>query len=495
MRALVRLSALTAILLSALPAWAAAPVRQIYLIQNSGWMEPYFLDPQSQFLTLTERLIEATQLEGIDITVASFNQEGQLPGHHSPDVLLSGAYDPAAVQRVLTGLSVPRRPNGRYADADFLGALQATLGDLMQGGEGIIWMLSNNKNSPNNDQNIAENTRGFYDLLRNSPFITRILAYPLPMPVSGPNFSEKGFIVYGIAYGETAAKALDVIAGAQAPLRGAFADPPVFLKPVEPQTLELELAGRQVDEAASVAMENGIVVVDGLDAEAGSTLGFSGRLRNVAYPKKIASARISARWNTAAEGGGALAVAPESISQLAAGAVSEPIDFTLTVPAAERPPGLDGLFATQKTVDGEMTILLGDLAFDLDDRFVEKAAAVFGGAMMGEGQRKFVEQQLPAIFFDFRSISTSVTTVPIRMVFHFSAWPLYTAAASSVVLAGGLAALAFLLLRARPHLVEVAGQRQRLMLKPGQTLQVTGGDGRAHKVRGRLFGPPSISAT
>ena len=493
-RYILKFIASCALLLAALPANAAS-VRQVYLIQNSGWMEPYYLDPASQFLALAESLIDATQLEGVAITVATFNQDGQVPGQSSPNVLYAGPYDPGAVARKLKTINLPRRPNGRYADADFLGALQATLGNLLQQQDGIIWMLSNNKNSPNNSQDVENNTRGFYELLRGSEFITRIIAFPLRMPVSGPNFAEKGFIVYGIAYGPEGARALDVITGPDTPLRALFADPPIFLKPQEPRPLELRLQPQEVGRGGRIEIENGILVVSGLDADQVSTVVFVGEVANVAYPKKILNGRVSASWEGPQQSG-AVQIDPPYVQNIGTGEVSAPLRFTLTVPVVPRPDGLEGLLATDAVVDGELSISLNDLNFDLDDSFIEKAAAVFGGGMMGEGQRAFVEQQLPDIFFDFRTVRERVTTIPIRVVLSYPAWPLYAGAG------GGIAALLLIIgaltlaLRPRPYSVALGGGgAQRVTLRPGQQVSLQGIDGKSYLLRGRLFGPPRSRQT
>ncbi|MCS0502197.1 hypothetical protein [Ancylobacter mangrovi] len=454
-------------------------------------MEPYFLDAHSQFLQLAQALIDASRLEDVPVTVATFNQDGQLPGQHSPATLFAGAYDRARIAAALGTIDVPRRPNGRYADADFVGALKATIGTLLEGGQGVIWMLSNNKNSPDNDQNVAANTRAFYDLLRGSPYVTRMVAFPLRMPVRGPNFAENGFIVYGIAYGERAAQALDVIVGPGTPLRALFSDPPIFLKPLEPQTLDLEVTPQAVD-GVEISTQQDVVVIDGLPGGAESIIAFTGRVRNIAYPKKIVSSRLLTSW-TGAEGGDSIrGESPARLRNLAAGAISDPLPLRLEILGPAKPDGLANLFVTELAVDGYLNIHLQDLVFDLDDGFVEKAAAVFGGEMVGEGHRAFVEQQLPTIFFDFRAVDHTVSRVPIRLIFHYSPLPLYAAGGGLLLGLAGLAAVPLLLLRPRNHVVDVAGTPHRVRLRPGQKLTLTGGDGRAHIVRGRAFGRPSI---
>lgn len=468
-------------------------VRQVYLVQNSGWMEPYYLDPASQFIALSESLVSATQLEGVDITIASFNQDGQIPGRRSPETVYSGPYAETRVRTAISQIKLPRRPNGRYADADFLGALKATIGELLQGGEGIIWMLSNNKNSPNNDQNVGANTRGFYELLKGSDFVTRMVAFPLRMPVSGPNFSEKGFIVYGIAYGQRAAQALDVLTARDTPLRQLFSDPPIFLKPLEPQTLELELSPQITAGDAAISMQDGVIIIDGLRGEQPARAEFGARLRNVAYPKKIVSAEVRTTWSDSSEGQGVTTAPGPMIRNLGSGAISEPLNLALVIPPVTRPGGVAGLLQTETLVDGYLDITLAELSFDLDDSFIKKASAVFGGEMMGEGQRAFIEQQLPSIFFDFRSVDTAVTRVPVRLLVRFATWPLYVGGLAIVLVVAALAFLPILLFKARAYVVNVGGTSQKLFLKPGQQLEVAGADGGRHLVPGRVFGPPIVA--
>ncbi|KQT69853.1 MULTISPECIES: hypothetical protein [unclassified Aureimonas] len=471
---------------------AQGTVRQVYLVQNSGWMEPFYKDETSQFLNLVTHLVRSSELTGVPITIASFNQDGQIEGRRSPDVVFEGAVSDAAFEAV-SRIDVPRRANGRYADADFLGALKSTLGTILQGQEGVIWMVTNNKNSPDNSQNVMENTRGFYDLLRQSDFITRIVSFPLRMRVVGPNFSENGFIIYAIAYGETAARALDVVIAPGTPIRSLFADPPVSLKPVAPEAVELILDAQSLGDGVTARMQDGIVVVDDLAAEAGRVLTVRGQVRNVAYPKKIVSATVTTRWDSgAAENGPQASADPPQIQDLAAGAISAPVALTLSLPPFERPPGLAGLFETEAVIDGRLRIALNDLSYDLDDAFVEKAAAVFGGSLLGDGQRQLVEEQLPRIFFDYEAIDSAVTDVPMRLVVRFSSLPLYLAAGALLALLAAVGALVWLATRARTYTVAAGGSSHRLLLRSGQAVTVEGLDGSRHRVTGRLFGAPSI---
>ena len=70
---------------------ATPNLSEVYLIQNSGWMEPFYADQGSQFRSVVTSLIGATQLVGVATIVATFNQDGQIPGHSSPERVFAGS--------------------------------------------------------------------------------------------------------------------------------------------------------------------------------------------------------------------------------------------------------------------------------------------------------------------------------------------------------------------------------------------------------------------
>jgi hypothetical protein len=258
--------------------------------------------------------------------------------------------------------------------------------------------------------------------------------------------------------------------------------------------LELELSPQALTEDVTIAMHDGVVVLDGIAGSEASAVEFAAKVRNVAYPKKIVSAYVRTSWSGYDDGNLAIATdAPAQLRDLATGETSQPLKLSLHVPPTDREAGFLGYFETERTVDGFLDVSLENLAFDLDDGFVEKASAVFGGEMFGEGQRTFLEQQLPAIFFEFREVTTSVTRVPIRMIIRFSAWPLYAAGGLGLALLASLVALPFLFFKARMHTVTLGGSAHKLFLRPGQQVEVAGADGSRHLVKGKLFGAPSIA--
>ena len=190
-----------AIALLAPPARAAVP--SLYLVQTSGWMEPFFTDRASPFKPLLQALIDASHTGRT--LVADFNQDGQVPGHRSPEVLYDGPFAPGPVNAAVGALALAARPGGRLADADFDGALARALDTVLDGKPGIVWVVTNNKNSRNNSSEIDRNTRDFAEMIRSSPYLPYVVAYPVRMPVTGRQYTERGLIIYAIAYGEDAA--------------------------------------------------------------------------------------------------------------------------------------------------------------------------------------------------------------------------------------------------------------------------------------------------
>ena len=54
-------------------------------------------------------------------------------------------------------------PNAALADTDLGEALGAAIDTALAGKPGLIWLFTNNRNSPNNDQATARRNREFYE--------------------------------------------------------------------------------------------------------------------------------------------------------------------------------------------------------------------------------------------------------------------------------------------------------------------------------------------
>ncbi|MCJ2094752.1 hypothetical protein MKK67_19950 [Methylobacterium sp. J-072] len=478
-------------------AWAEAPVRQVFLVQDSGWMEPFLTAEGSQFRPLVEALVAAARVPGADIAVATFDQDGQVPGRPSPRILYDGAYDAARIRAAIAAIDLPRKAgSAAYADADFNGALLGAIRTGLRGRDGVIWMVTNNKNSPGNSAEVERNTAAFYAALRESDAISRIVAYPVRMPLKGRNFSEGGFVIYGIGYGAAGGRALE--AAVMAPgLKALFSHPPVSLKPVLAGGLTLRF-DRLDTGGLQAGLENGVLVVSGADATAGTALRLTAHLRNGLYPQRVAAARLALSWSEVGTEAGLAqaAVSPAEIADLAPQAESGPLAVVLTLPPIPRPSGLAGLFSDGRTVDGTLTLRLADLRLALDPAFLERVRPIFGsGLLSGDqmggpvGDARAVEGRLPGLFRDYRGISEAAVSLPVRIEAAFSPWPLIAAASGALALAAAAGFGALALARARVQTVMLGTVPKRVSLRPYRTQTLRAPDGSRWQVRAGLWGP------
>jgi len=462
-------------------AMAQQPVKQVYLIQNSGWMDAFYNNPSSQFRQAVELAISSTAGAG-PMYVGTFNQNGQVPGETSPQKLVSGTFSPPEVSRAVAGLGVAKKASGAWADTDFAGALMAAIEDPEMLGKqsGIIWIFTNNMNSPDNDQNVLGNTLGFYDQLLMSSAITRIVAFPVPMALGpGERYSATGFILYGIAYGEAAAQALAAQVADGAPLRRAFAAPPGLLKPLDQQAVTLEFDAAPVN-GISVYAQGNVLFFSGLSAEQPSPVTLTARVRSLQDTLVVEQATVSARWLYANTGDRppppvTATISPAQIKLLGARQLSEPLQITVTFP----PVSASGVMDEIQHIDGYMEVNLTDLSYGLDPAFAANAAAVFGGPEMVEKSE---------LFNAHRKVKHASTSVPIRMTVEFSPLPLAILAGSIIAGVALLGWLGWWMFSPRKRFVMLDGTRWPVRVSSFGSTQIVDGLGRTWKVRGSLFG-------
>src|SRR5699024_2477274 len=110
---------------------------------------------------------------------------------------------------LLNEQSIAKKSDHAYADTDFKEAVIATITGPFEKKSGIIWIFTNNKNSPNNDEATTERNKEFYELIHLDPAINKVVAFPLKMPVHGQHFNASGLMVYALAYGSAAESELN----------------------------------------------------------------------------------------------------------------------------------------------------------------------------------------------------------------------------------------------------------------------------------------------
>ncbi|MBP3864638.1 MAG: hypothetical protein J6F32_09180, partial [Pseudomonas sp.] len=66
---------------------SAEPLRQVFLVQNSGWMEPFYSDPSSPFKSMVTQLV-GTAAGSAEVVIGGFNQADSQ--HPSPEWIYRG---------------------------------------------------------------------------------------------------------------------------------------------------------------------------------------------------------------------------------------------------------------------------------------------------------------------------------------------------------------------------------------------------------------------
>lgn len=477
------LHALAASVLAALSLCAhAAPTAHVFLVQNSGWMEPFYSDPASPFKPLVAALAGSVAQPGDALVLAAFNQSR--PGAPSPRALLSfkAGQDPARarVAAALAGLDTARKPGGEaLADTDLGEALQAAISQALGGKPGIVWLVTNNRNSPDNDQATARRNREFYELIHAGSAIERALAFPLRMPVTGRHYSANGLMVYAFGVGAQGAAALDALL-AKGRVRQVITEPPARLKPLDRDTVRL--SPRRVLNAPGVSFASG---VDGVlradvapDARTPQAR-IEWNLENTMYPYTIAAATLSARSLLAGEGH-PIALDGARVRNLAPGTPA-PLASNMALPVARMPDkwSLAALKSAGSAyvLPGRIELHLADQRLELSQPFRQRMAQLFPG------------DPLPDIFTPPARVQASRAVLPVQVRVHYGMGPLVALGGAALALLAMLAAAAWAWMRPRLAHLTVNDEARTLRGRAGTVQPVYDAGGRqVASLRTTLFG-------
>lgn len=479
---------LLAAIAMALPAASAlaAPASHVFLVQNSGWMEPFYTDPSSQYKALVTEVVLAAVQPGDALVLAAFNQS--LPGAPSPKALLAAKVDDkpqrAAVAGALAPLAAARKPgSSALADTDLGEAVSTSISSALGGKPGLIWLFTNNKNSPNNDQATAQRNREFYELIHGGGSIKKALAFPLHMPVQG-RYRANGIMIYVFAIQDEGVRELDALLRSGR-LQKVITEPPARLKPLDQDTVRLmPVKVENVPGVTFSTQPNGTLRAD---VDAGAAAGMPGgagaaaataaspsasappgsapaariqwRLENTIYPYTITSARLAAR-SVLAGAEKPIALGADSVSALAPGK-SQPLASTMELPVAHLPGkwSLEAVKAagSAAVLPGAIEVQLSEQKLELSQAFRERMASLFPG------------DPLPDIFTPPSQVQGSRAVLPLEVRMQFGVAPL-------LALIGGLAALlalgvAGVIAATRPRKVQVTveGELRTLQVKAGTT--------------------------
>lgn len=477
-RPLACLFVLAATLLAGAPARA---IPQVVLVQNSGWMEPFYADPKSPFKPLVASLVGSVARPGDALVLAAFNQS--MPGAPSPRGLLSETVngDSAAhVRAALDRLDTARKPNGAaLADTDLGEAVQAAIGQVLQGRPGLVWLFTNNRNSPNNDQATAARNREFYALIHRGPAIARALAFPLRMPVQGRHYRANGLMVYVFAVGAEGERALAALL-AEGRVKRVITEPPARLKPLDRDTVRL--LPRKVEDAPGVSFSmeaNGMLRADVAPGALEPFATVRWNLENAIYPYTIASASVGAR---SVLGGDNHRIVLEDgeVERLAPGK-GMPLASRMQLPVARLPGAwsLEALKAAGSAyvLPGRIELRLENQRLELSQAFRARMAALFPG------------DPLPDIFTPPAEIQASAAALPIEVRVHYGSGPLVALIGAALALLALGAGGAYAALRPRRVELVVEDELRTMRARTGSVQPIYDKAGRqVARLKTTMFG-------
>ncbi len=398
----------------------SSSIAHVFLLQNSGWMEPFFTDPQSPYLPLIAETVAAATEPGDLLLLAAFNQS--VPGAASPKALLStrvGADAQAAraqVKTALQQLSLAHKPdnNNILADTDLNEAVTAAIERGLNRKPGLIWLFTNNKNSPNNDQATALRNREFYQLIHRGIQIRAALAFPLKMPLRGKLFSANGLMIYVFASGEEGARQLQALL-ARGRLQQVLTEPPARLKPLDQDTVRLVPQKVQNTPGVSFVMAaNGSLQANVAPDAKQPQANIVWELQNRIYPYTIESAKVSAQSQIGGEAK-AVVLSNKEIKNLGP-QTGQALQSLLPLPLAKL-PGTWSLTALRNA--GSAQVLAGQIQVQLDEQKL-----VLSSNFKQRMENLFPGDPLPDIFTPPAEVLQSKIILPLQVRVEYGLAPL-----------------------------------------------------------------------
>lgn len=469
---------------ASLPTQAVA-IQQAFLVQNSGWMEPFYTDAASQLKPLVAAVASAAAAPGDPVFTLAFSQSS---GAHVSPTLLAEGRGAAAMVGPLASLGVARKggAGAALADTDFKEAISKTITGPFKSSPGILWIFTNNKNSPNNDAQTAARNRDFYRLLHLEPSITKTLVFPLKMPVQGRLYAARGLMVYALAYGQPAAQELDRIM-AEGRLSRVLTQAPARLKPVDQDAVRI--VPEQVRNAAHVRTSLGVdqrtLVLDVDAADLVPTVNLQASLQNLFYPYVIRSAKVDAALM--ADGQRTpVRVGPAAVQGLQPGA-RQPVEVSFMLPMAQVPSAwsAQALAAMGKQVLLPMTVEidLSEQQLALSDDFAGVMRDLFPGDPISE------------VFTPPESVRASQARVPLLVRIQYPLAPVLLLMGALLAMVAGLAVLGLMSGRSKRFELMVDGVRRQVVLKPFAALVIKDGEGATVGEVRRGLGKPRVVST
>lgn len=443
-------------LLACTSLWADASVPNIFLVQNSGWMLPFYDDPNSKFKDLIIELVNRVANYGSpEQIVASFNQSA---GENKSPTLVYQGSDKTQLFTAVQSIQLAHKPGKQsYADTDYKEAIVESITQFSPGKSCLLWIITNNKNSPNNSAaTIAEN-KEFYNFLQKTVEIKRIVAFPHPMEVqssSRKDYRANGLMIYAVAYGDAADQVLQQMLVANAP----FGKQPARLKPLDAEALTFVPKGvinKSVD--ARLGSDHKTLLLTFSADNKPEVAELVGQFRNDFYPYDIQSAEIkidSQGFKAVGKTKITSELSTKNVSNIPAGGLSQNINVKINVPAIPSPWDLDVLFGSGYTSRGVIVFSLEDQKLSISDDFTKSMSDLFP------------HDPLPDLFIPGESARKSVTRQGVIIRVNYPSWPLFVMATLGLMITGFIVGGFMIMRREKIFRVSVDGAQKSYGLKP-----------------------------
>jgi hypothetical protein len=459
--------------------WAASSITQIFLTQNSGWMLPFYEDPNSKLKDVVSELsVRVRQYADGQQVVASFNQTwGE---NKSPRLYYKGD-DSNQINTAIRSIEPAHKPGrSSYADTDFMEAIVGAIKNYSPGQSCILWIVTNNKNSPDNNPETVERNKEFYHFLQESLEIKRIVAFPYPMKVQSrtqPGFRANGLMIYAMAYGDPADQLLQQMLAVNAP----FGKKPARLKPLNAEALTFIPKGVRGSDNLKASLPDRKTLVLSFDAASKPEVAeITGQFRNDFFPYDIRSASIgmSSGFRGGQEGITS-SLSKNSISNIPAGGLSSDIMVKISVPPIPSQWSPAVIFGSGYRAYGIIRFELRDQQLEISKDFVKSMSELFPN------------DPLPDLFVPGESAKASITNQPLLIQVVYPMWPMVifgiVLLVIIVVVIGGI----ILLRHEQIYRISVDGVQKTYGLRPfGKAMLKNAQGERVGELR-RGFGKPT----
>ena len=459
----------------------ASAMQQAFLVQNSGWMEPFYADPSSQFKPLASAVIRLVSAPDDDVFVSAFNQTS---GSNMSPALLAKSRGPGQPEAALADLKVATKNRaGALADTDFQEAVTHVITEQFQAKPGIVWIFTNNKNSPNNDTQTALRNQDFYRLLHLEPSITRTIVFPLQMPVKGRLFTASGMMVYALAYGDEAGDHLARLVDSGR-FRTLFTSPPARLKPLDQDSVRLVPVGvSNTDNVAVGLAKDGRTLL--LDVQASEVLPqvvVKTRLENLFFPYVISEANASASM-VGAWGKEGVPAQPDRFEGIQPGESRE-VSIAIPMPLAQVPSPWSAAaisaMGKQLTIPATLEVSLEGQRLILSEGFKRSLNELFPG------------DPLPEVFAPPDSVRSSSVSLPMLIRVQYPLLPVIVALLLVLALLVGLGGVAMLAGRTARYDVMIDGSKRSVAIKAFKSADVRDDNGAVVGRLARSLGAPKV---